>query len=87
MQELGLTQDLWEDTVEQMIDIWVDAFAGSGIDLSFQGTNTYIDKGTRQRMNDYAAGQGLGLQHAKWHPDWEDMAVACTTCWSRQGHG
>jgi hypothetical protein len=86
LQELGLTQDLWEDTVEQMIDIWVDAFDGSGIDLSFQGTNTYIDKGTRQRMNDYAAGQGLGLQHAKWHPDWEDMAVACTSCWS-QGKG
>ncbi|MBE2234761.1 MAG: hypothetical protein IAE85_14805 [Anaerolinea sp.] len=39
-----------------MIDIWVDAFAGSGIDLSFEGTNCYIDKGNRQRMNDYAAG-------------------------------
>jgi hypothetical protein len=86
LQELGLTQDLWEATVEQMIDIWADAFAGSGIDLSFQGTNFYLDKGNRQRMNDYAAGQGLGLQHAKWHPDWEDMAVACTSCWS-QGKG
>jgi hypothetical protein len=61
----------------------VNAFAGSGIDLSFQGTNYYVDKGNRQRMNDYAADQGLGLQHSKWHPDWEDMAVACTSCWSR----
>lgn len=82
LQELGLMQDLWEATVEQLIDIWVDAFAGSGIDLSFQGTNFYLDKGNRQRMNDYAASQGLGLQHAKWHPDWEDMAVACPTCWA-----
>lgn len=83
LQALGLTQALWEQTVTQMIDIWVDAFAGSGIDLSFQGTNTYIAKDTRKRMNDYAASQGLGLQHAKWQPDWEDMAVACPSCWSR----
>ena len=34
-------------------------------------------------LNDYAAGQGLGVQHAKWHPDWEDMAVSCASCWSR----
>jgi hypothetical protein len=83
LQELGLTQALWEATVQQMVDVWVEAFAGSGIDLSFEGTNYYIDKGTRQRMNDYAASQGLGLQHAKWHPDWEDMAVDCLTCWSK----
>ncbi len=83
LQELGLTQDLWETTVQQMIDIWTDAFAYTSIDLSFQGTNYYLDKGNRQRMNDYAADQGVGLQHAKWHPDWEDMAIACTACWSR----
>lgn len=83
LQDLGLTQALWEETVIQMIDIWVDAFAGSGIDLSFQGTNYYLAKDTRRRMNDYAAAAGLGLQHAKWQPDWEDMAVACSSCWSR----
>jgi hypothetical protein len=86
LQELGLTQALWEQTVVQMIDVWVDAFAGSGVDLSFEGTNYYLDKGDRQRMNDYAASQGLGVQHAKWHPDWDDMAVACASCWS-QGKG
>lgn len=83
LQELGLTQDLWETTVEQMVGMWVDAFASTGIDLSFEGTNYYVDKGNRERMNDYAAGLGLGLQHAKWHPDWEDMAVACPSCWGR----
>lgn len=79
---LGLSQALWETTVQSMIDIWVDAFAGSGIDLSFEGTNFYLDKGNRERMNDYAAGLGLGLQHAKWHPDWDDMNVTCPTCWA-----
>jgi len=83
LQELGLTQAIWEATVIEMIDMWVDAFANSGIDLSFEGTNYYIDKGNRERMNDYAASQGLGLQHAKWHPDWEDMAVACPSCWGK----
>jgi hypothetical protein len=83
LQNLGLSQALWETIVISMIDMWVDAFDGSGIDLSFQGTNYYIAKDTRERMNDYAASQGLGLQHAKWHPDWEDMVVACTSCWSR----
>jgi len=83
LQSLGLSQGVWETTVTGMIDMWVDAFAGSGIDLSFQGTNYYVDKGNRERMNDYAASQGLGVQHAKWHPDWEDMAVTCASCWSR----
>jgi hypothetical protein len=86
LQSLGLSQALWENVVTQMVDVWVDAFSGTGIDLSFQGTNFYIDKGNRQRMNDYAASQGLGLQHAKWHPDWDDMNVACAACWS-EGKG
>lgn len=83
LEELGLSQGLWETTVIEMIDIWTAAFAGSGIDLSFQGTNYYIAKDNRSLLNDYAASEGLGLQHAKWHPDSDDMQVACTSCWSR----
>lgn len=82
MQANGLTAALWEDTARKIIDIYVDAFSGTGITLSFQGTNWYDSPETRQKNQEYAASLGVGLQNAKLHPDWEDINNDCSTgCW------
>jgi hypothetical protein len=58
---------------KRIIEIWDDAFEGSGIDLAISTTNFYVDRYVRKEVGKYAAEErGVGVGHHKVMADQDD---------------
>lgn len=69
----GLTAGLWVDTVNEITDMYVDAFSqGNRLRkvLLLQSAPFFLEAWERREFTDYAAGQGVGLSHNNLYWDW-----------------
>lgn len=66
----GLTSDLWVSTVNAMVDLYAEAFAGGVVRPFLQYSPFYESPRERALWTAHAAARGLGLAHLSLYPDY-----------------
>ena len=66
----GLTSDLWVSTVNAIVDLYAEAFAGGVVRPFLQYSPFYDSPRERALWTAHAAKRGLGLAHLSLYPDY-----------------
>ncbi len=85
LEAAGLTSDLWVETVNRIVDMYVNAFPRTTLFLQY--APTFIRQSERRRFTDYAASRGVGLKHNGLRPDGGDGMIIDNPDYSLFGAG
>ncbi len=75
LETAGLTSDLWISTADQIINMYVNAFAGGSVQLFNQMAPYFKSARERRDIANYAADHGVGLSFNGLYPDDENAIV------------
>ncbi len=67
LQAAGLTQSLWVEYAQWVIDRYVEAFPDTQLVVEY--APRFLSSCERKTITDYAANRGVGLQHSGLKPD------------------
>ncbi|HEY64438.1 MAG TPA: DNRLRE domain-containing protein, partial [Caldilineae bacterium] len=85
LEAAGLTSDLWVQTVNRIVDMYVEAFPNTTLFLQY--APTFVRQSERRRFTDYAASRGVGLKHNGLKPDGGDGMIINDPTYSLYGAG
>lgn len=68
--EFGLTSETWVETVNAIVDIYADAFAGGAVQLFLQYAPFFEHPRERWAWSVHAAERGVGLANLALYPDY-----------------